>query len=311
MTDRLFPLRHLAALALALTCLGTVLVADAGDAAAQGYPILVTAGVNGGLDPTQFGDIVEESAYLTEDFGGFVVTRAYQLDRMLPRTTRDAVAGCADDVRCYTGTLANGPFDFALVVSAYPRATEVLVDYAMIDLRVGVLAARTQAFPPTPTDFAYLMVPCHDSLKVIPEWVSLGPVRVAPDPTPVAPPVSTPPPYSAPREPRERQLGQLGRIGAGAAGAGGALVLGGVLMGFAADETQQEIQSTPHPRAELETLQAKGRTQQRTANALFIVGGLAAATGVTLVIIDPDRGDSGARVGLRASGSGAVLRAEF
>jgi len=290
---------------------GAVLLLVASTASAQGYGILVIGGENPALPQQPFDDIVEESAYLVEDFGNFVVTRAYELDRALPRTVRETTMRCDADVNCYVTALSNGPFDYVLVVSAFADPQGVRVDYGMIDVRVGVLAAVTSAFMPTPADFPFLVVPCHDALKVIPEWINRGPVRIAaePPPPPPAPPVLPPPPPRYDERADRPDLGDLGRAGAGVAGGGGALVIGGLLMGFAADETRQSIQADPHSRAQLETLQRRGQTQQRTANALMIVGAAAAGTGVVLVVVDKQSDD--AAFAVVPSLNGVRLRATF
>ena len=64
------------------------------------------------------------------------------------------------------------------------------------------------------------------------------------------------------------------------------------ITGFWADDAQQEIQARPHPREELEELQAQGQSRQRLANATFAVGGVTLATGVTLLVVDRLGGDS-------------------
>lgn len=283
---------------------------------AQDYRLLVTRGESFGIDEGAMDDITEESAYLSEDFGGFVVSRWYQL----PETQQIDLAGCGADSSCYVNQLFDSQFDYVLVVNAYDQTSEVAVRYLMIDTRVGILAAETSAYLPTVTDFAYLLAPCHDALKVTPNWIDPGPVVTLPDPgTPppqTAPsPVVTPPPASSgggfQREPRY-DLGQLGRIGAYTAGGGAALAVGGVLLGFGADETQQEIQAEPHTQERLDQLQRKGQSQQRMANAFLIVGGVAIVGGITLVVVDKlGRDDDGPDLSLGTHGTDLWFRASF
>lgn len=267
--------------------------------------LLVTTGASYGVDASAFDDIAEESAWLAEDFGGFVVTRWYQLGDYVAPAVEQATLGCGSDVSCYVDNLFDSPFEYVLVVNAFDENGTIAVDYQMIDTRVGIQAAITEAYMPSPTEFAYLAAPCHDALKVTPEWIAPPP----PPPVTVATPAPAPPPPIV-EPPRERNLGQIGRAGAYTAGLGGAAFVTGVLLGFGADETQQEIQAEPHPRRELESLQAKGQRQQRMANVLMVVGGVAAASGVAMVIVDRTRDDQPAYT-LGTDGRVVWLRADF
>lgn len=293
--------RLLTALAVTL-CASTV--------AAQDYTMLVAVGENSGLTPQEHEDIVEESAYLVEDFGGFAVTRWYQLPSDV------VLDDCGANASCYVDRLFASEYDYVLVVSAYDTGTEIEVGYQTIDTQVGILAAEEMAVLPQATDFAYLMAPCHEALKVTPAWIA--PIAVAPVPPTTTPVTTTPvtttpvttPNYEFP-ELDEPRMGQLGRIGAGTAAGGGALFLGGVLMGFSADDTQQEIQSEPHTRTRLEELQRKGESQQTVANVLMIGGGVVLATGITLLIIDHLGQDDDASLSVGTSGTRLWMRATF
>lgn len=68
---------------------------------------------------------------------------------------------------------------------------------------------------------------------------------------------------------------------------GGAVaVTGGLLLGFAADSVQQEIQARPHERERLEQLQSRGQRRQVAGNVLLFGGGAAMGTGIVLRILD-------------------------
>ncbi len=299
-TARMFSARRIA-VALALFA-----ATAATDVVAQDYELVVALGENYGLDPTAFEDIAEETAYIVQDFGGFAVTRWYQL----PPQTGTSIENCASNASCYVDRMFDSAYDYVLVVNAYNDGNEINVRYQTIDTRVGILATETEAFLPTVTDFPYLMAPCHDALKVTPDWIDPGPVVTIPEPVQAEIPTTPLPTYTF-EEPERERMGQLGRIGAYTAGGGGALLVGGVLLGFGADETQQEIQAEPHSRERLSALQDKGRSQQTMANVFMIAGGAILATGVTLLIVDHLGGDDDASLAMGTSGSNLWLRAEF
>ncbi len=296
--------------ALRVVAMAAALIALAApDALAQRtYQILVAPAEIYDISDQEASDLVEESAYLVQDFGGFTVTRHYQLDEVVGTSARRAIEPCGSDVRCYVDALYGTSFEYALLVSIYWRAPDLVVRYQTVDLALGILVAETFAYLPGPVGFDYLVVPCHDALKVTPDWLE-------PEPQPpvvVAPSQPTPMPVTR-RPSRERSLGTMGRAGAYTAGAGAGLFAGGILLGFGADETQQEIQGEPHPRGELNSLQSKGRRQQRMANAFFALGGTALATGVTLVVVDriQEDGRDDSRWSLRTTGRWVGIHGEF
>lgn len=260
---------------IVLLTVTVALLAVAPLTSAQGYDIMVLPGEVWDVDSWE--DIVEESAYLAEDFGGFRVNRWYQLQNFVDRGTEIQVSECARDYRCYVDSLFGVGLDYVMVVSLVREDEEVVVRYQTIDLALGALQAEEFAFLPSDDAFEYLLAPCHEALKVTPEWTT---------PVPIPSVVVAPPPVIAPPPEPVRQRSQLERIGTATAGGGAALFAGGILLGFAADETQQTIQSEPHPRSELESLQARGQRQQRTANALMIVGGTALAGGAGILIFE-------------------------
>jgi hypothetical protein len=294
-----------ALLSLASTC---ALVLAAQSAQAQSYELLVVTGDNVGLSATEHEDIAEESAWLAQDFGGFNVTRWYQLDGLVPYQTATAVRACGSDVSCHVDQLFDSRFDYVLVVNTYIESAEIVVRYQMIDAQVGILAKESNAFLPTATEFAYLVVPCHDALKVTPAWVEPVPVA-ARNPGTTAAPVYAPS-RTFSDEPERAPLGKLGRVGAFTAAGGAAFLVGGVLVGFGADETQQEIQSEPHPRNDLETLQSRGQRQLRAANSMMIIGGVALAGGVSLLIVDR-LGSNDSDLALGTDGRSVWLRGNF
>ena len=303
--------RHIASL-LALLVL-TPSVAQAQDTT---YRIAVLPGLIEDVSDQEWEDIVEESAYLVEDFGGFDVYRYYMLDTVLDDDTVDDVLDCEDDPYCYMDELeSEGNFDYVLVTNIYEDGDEIVVHYIMIDVLLAEIAEEQIAYMPTPTDFPYLMVPNHECLKVTPEWQDQGPIETEvevdgeievdeDDEDEVL--VELPPTdenlddddddrrdrnrnrdrdRDRDREPMEFGMGHYVLAG------GATAIVGGVFLGFAADATQQEIQARPHPRAELEDLQSQGRTRQTFANILYGLGGAAVVTGVVLMVLD-DGGES-------------------
>jgi hypothetical protein len=278
----------------------------------RGYRIAVVPGAVSGVSQRQGADIVEESAYLAQDFGGFEVVRGYQLEPYVGPELARAVGRCRGASRCYLDALFRSSFDYALVVNITRGDEGVRVVYEMLDVRVGLSALTTETALPAPTDFAYLMVPCHDALKSTPDWVepstplpadALPPVALEPPPVAAARP--TPPPLSRPLE----ATGPRRPVSTGAwvAGAGGAVMAGGLLLGFAADDTLQILQGSPRDRDEVTSLQAQGERQQLLANVALGVGGAALAGGVIMMLLDRDAGGSvtvipierGVQVGVR------------
>ncbi len=272
-------------------------------ASAQSYDIIVLPGEVWEVDDWE--DVVEESAYLTEDFGGYRVSRWYQLQNYVDRGTEIQVSECARDVRCYVDALFGVGLDYALVVNLVREDAEIVVRYQTIDLALGSMQAEEFAFLPSSDAFEFLLAPCHEALKVTPEWTT---------PVPVPQVVVAPPPPPSvvvqPVEPR-RQMSPFERIGTATAGTGAALFGGGVLLGFAADETQQTIQAEPHARRELESLQARGQRQQRMANALMIIGGTALAGGAGILIYERISRDDDVALSIETDLTSVRLRATF
>lgn len=254
------------------------------------------------IDDTQArNDLVEESAWLVQDFGGFDVFRASELADIVGSRTADDVADCGNTPSCYVDELDDGDFDFALVVSIEDAGDEVFVQYQLVDLSGAGLMSETIATLPTATSFAHLLVPCNDALRAARPGTVTQPipavveVEVARQPTPppvVVPRAATPTARATSAPPPGPVRGSLGRTGRAVAFTGGGVVTVGILMGFAADDTQQSLQSDLHTTAEIDDLQSAGRTQQTVANIAIGLGSAAIVTGVALVLVDRQPDDN-------------------
>lgn len=288
-----------------LVCFFCVFFGNAGQASAQNYQLLVAGGANE-LDETQHSDIVEESAYIADDFGGYFVTRDYQLEGVVDSRVRRAIANCEDVAECYVNALFGSVFDYLLVVHTQYVGADVYVRYQTIDLKLGVQVALTEAYMPTPTEFPYLLAPCQAALKVTPNWIDRGPVVTAPPIIAPPPPVALSPTRDQRPERFREPMRPMTIGGAAASGVGAGLLLGGLALGFASDDTLQEIQAFPHSSDELADLQRKGRTQQRAANGTMIAGATAIVVGVVLLIVDAKASekDDTARARLTATPDG-------
>ena len=277
---------------------------------AQTPSIVVIPGMTDGVDPQASADLAEESAWIVQDHGGYEVFRWYQLEELADPATAAAVLDCYGDARCIGDALYGGGWDEALIVDMAPDGPGLFVTYTRVDVVVGEVTNGASARLVAPDDFGALVQPCFDALAPPPAVAPPPPqiplqVMVTDAPQPPSAVTSTP---GASR----RQLGSLGRAGRWTAISGGAIAAGGLLFGFAADDTQQDIQSSPHSRSELDDLQSSGRTQQTLANVSYIVGGLAIATGVTLVILDRGAESDGvARIEVAPAGRGARVGVRF
>lgn len=280
---------------------------------AQAPRLVVSAGDLFDVAPQSGRDIVEESAWIAQDLGGFEVYRDYELATLVPANVAEQVTQCRANADCLVDALFGRSVDYVLVVSTVMDGPTLVVHYELVDVQVGIRVGDTYAFLAGPTDFAALVAPCQEALDRAPDVFASPAAPVAPLPPPLnAPPTSPPttPAASASALDGPSSVRRAGRI---TAAVGGAILFGGIVAGFSADEVQQQIQAEPHPRDELERLQQRGESRQRLANAAFGVGGAAVATGVTLVLVDAlrstDRADrrtvtiyptlSGARIDLR------------
>lgn len=281
---------------------------------AQGLALAVVPGVADGVTEQEWADIVEESAFLVEDFGLYTVNRYYEMEAAVGPDLAMSVLACGVDSQCVADMLYGSVYAFALHVHLERSAWDVRVTYRLVDVASGSVSGEATAVLAAPNDFPALQVPCWAALRgerLAPPAVATGPVT-APQPADQTGPAPTewPANQTADRPPADldrpaptrapmRPMGLAGRV---TAAVGAALAAGGVLLSFAADDTLQTIQSEPHPRGELESLQQQGRNQQRFGNVLMVTGGVALATGITLVIID--RPERSARVSLHVTPDG-------
>lgn len=274
---------------------------------AQSPRLVVVAGDLFDVSSTEGADIVEESAWIVGDVGGFEVVRAYELEQWVSADSASMTRACGASLECHVDALFGTSIDYALVVSTISDQGRLVVHYELLDVQVGIQVGDEYAFLSSVTDFAALTGPCELALRRTPVTAPTAP---APEPAPVAvapPPVATLPVAPPPSTGGPSPVLRAGRI---TAATGGALLFGGVLAGFSADEVQQQIQSEPHDRDELERLQSRGQSRQRLANAAFIVGAVTTATGVTLVIVDRASG-TGADVAIRPALTGASVQIGF
>lgn len=260
-------------------------------------------------------DIVEESAFVATDFGVYEVHRYYEMPDMIDPALADVVLDCRADSQCVADMLYGSPFAFALHVNVEPVPAGIAVTYRLVDIELGLISGQSTALMADPRDFQALQNPAFQALRgetvAQPDLSVPAPVATPATPFPpgqsgTAGPATTEPRNERPSEPRDRQpVSSMARAGRLTAVGGGLLLAAGVLVGFAADNTLQTIQSEPHERGELESLQTTGKNQQRLANIMFAVGGTALAAGVTLSIVDRTRSnDSGVTLDLRAQPAG-------
>lgn len=289
-----------------IACMALLIVAPY--AAAQTAAVLPME--NRGVAETDFADIVEESAFLVTDHGALQPIRHYELADWVGQAMATQVATCGSDPECLQPLYAAG-VDFVVGVSARMGASGVQVRYELFRLEDAVRVADEAATPSDARDFAALPAALNRALDRR-GGPALGIAAPAPAP-PVVAPAYAPPAYTpspvAPVRRSDNPRGPLAPVAIATGATGGALLLGGVLLGFAADDTQQEIQSMPHPADEVERLQKQGRSRQSAANALLISGGVLATTGIVLAIVDRPR-ESGVAlsIGVRPQGISARLR---
>lgn len=292
----------LAVVLFSLIVCASALVGASAPASAQGLALAVVPGVADGVTEQEWADIVEESAFLVEDFGLYTVNRYYEMEAIVGPDLAASVLACGPDSQCVADMLYGSIYAFALHVNLERTQWDVRVVYRLVDVASGTVSGEATAVMAAPTDFPALQVPCWAALRgerVAAPAVATGPTVPAQPTGPVVPQPPAwpgdqnpgPPPQDLARPaPPRAPVSPMGRAGRITAAAGAALAVGGVLLSFAADDTLQTIQAEPHPRGELESLQQQGRNQQRMGNILMITGGVALATGITLVIADrPER----------------------
>lgn len=250
-------------------------------ASAQQTPrlrLLVVGAPAAGLSAKQAGDLIEESAYIADDFGLYAVTRSYQVEAVAGRDLARAVERCNGKESCLVPALSGSLFDYVLLVQPTAVRDGVEVAYKMLDVRAGITAASTLARLPGPVEFAYLLAACQEALKATPDYIA---------PAAAAPPVALQQPVVQPMfasEPSQPGLSTPAWFYA----SGTALLATGTLLGFAADDVQQELQARPHTSSKVESLQDEGESKQRFANVAFGLGAVALATGVVIQVLDAE-----------------------
>lgn len=281
-------------------------------AAAQAADVLVVPGPVWDLDGQAAADIVEESAWIVDDLPEHSATRHYQLNDGLA----SELANCQGDPVCVTNTVQMSGLDLALIVSVEAVDDGVLVAYQSYEIRTGASVGEQTVAMSVANDFG-----------VLPEGVELALAGWEPEPIAVSAAPQTMPvdtsgafatesvalrPSSRPRPLQE--LGPLGRAGTLTAVSGSALAVGGVLMGFAADNTQQTIQRSVHLEEDLSALQSQGQTQNMLSNVMLGVGGAAVISGVVMYLMDKkDEGERADRfdLGVDPVGRAVQVRARF
>ena len=280
------PLLTLALLLLSALCW-------AGPAAAQGAPrlrLLVAGAPASGLSVKQAADLVEESAYIADDFGLYTVSRTYQVEAVAGRALATTVERCSGKESCLVPALSGSLFDYVLLVQPTAVRDGVEVAYKLLDIRAGLTASNTLARLPGPVEFAYLLGACQEALKATPDYIAPS---IAPTPLIVQQQPARAVMFAA--EPAARATRPYTWLYGSAA-----LFFGsGTLLGFAADDVQQELQARPHTAARVTELQDDGEAKQTYANIAFGVGAAALATGIIFHVLDTEDGQA-SRLELRS-----------
>ncbi len=268
-------------LALALLLLSAI--CWTGPAAAQGAPklrLLVAGAPASGLSVKQAADLVEESAYIADDFGLYTVSRTYQVEAVAGRALATTVERCGGKEACLVPALSGSLFDYVLLVQPVAVPQGVEVSYKLLDVRAGLTASTTLARLPGPVEFAYLLGACQEALKATPDYIA---------PSMAAAPllVQQPQPARAVMFAAE-PAAQATRPHTWLYGSAALLFGSGTLLGFAADDVQQELQARPHTSARVAELQEDGEAKQTYANIAFGLGAAALATGVILQVVDSE-----------------------
>ena len=273
------PLITLALLLLSALCW-------AGPAAAQGAPrlrLLVAGAPASGLSVKQAADLVEESAYIADDFGLYTVSRTYQVEAVAGRDLAGTVARCGGTEACLVPALSGSLFDYLLLVQPTAVRDGVEVGYKLLDIRAGLTASNTLARLPGPVEFAYLLSACQEALKATPDYIvpSIPPAPALTQQSMAAPAMF---PADAGVQAAPTYAWFYGSA---------ALMFGSAtLLGFAADDVQQELQARPHTAARVTELQDDGEAKQTYANIAFGVGAAALATGVIFHVLETEDGQA-------------------
>lgn len=271
------PLLTFALLFLCLLCCASSAAAQS----ATRLRLLVAGAPASGLSVKQAADLVEESAYIADDFGRYAVSRTYQVEAVAGRDLAGTVARCDGREACLVPALAGSLFDYLLLVQPTAVRDGVEVVYRFIDIRAGIAASTTLARLPGPVEFAYLLGACQEALKATPDAIasSIAPAPMFLQQQPMAAPVMFPADAMAQATPTYAWF----------YGSAALLFGSGTLLGFAADDVQQELQARPHTADRVTALQDDGETKQNYANAAFGVGAAALATGVIFQVLDSEK----------------------
>ena len=249
---------------------------------------LVVHGAFAGITSEALSDIHEEVAYTAEDLGGYVLTRDYQLGAIYGDQPMVEVVSCRGSGPCILGSWAAQQFQDVIVVNAFVSEGEIHVYIERLDVAARRSARRSIAYLPDETAFSHLAAAVAHVLMPGFDDEAPPPTPAAPSPAPAAPVATGPPAQpsssSALLEERLRPQTRLQKSGVWLGVGGASLLVGGILLAFSADATQQEIQGSPRPRADLESLQRRGQTQTLLANTSLILGGALVATGVTFYL---------------------------
>lgn len=263
--------------------------------------LLVAPGDILDIDPQAGADLVEESAWIAGD-AGFAVTRYYDADAAIAPGMSERLASCGAVASCYSSALSGSAIEGVLIVSVVGSGGDWVVHYEVVHIGRAMWVGDSYATLATTTDFPALVAPCNEALALL----QSAPLVPAPAPVPPQqathpplPPTQSAPAQSAPAQPAPAQQGPiqpaaraaasvapLQRAGRITAATGGGFLFLGVLAGFYADDAQQELQARPHPADEVKRLQDQGRSRQQMANVSFAIGGVAVATGVTLLVVE-------------------------
>jgi hypothetical protein len=271
---------------LTLTLLLLSALCWAGPAAAQGAPrlrLLVAGAPASGLSVKQAADLVEESAYIADDFGLYAVSRSYQVEAVAGRALAITVERCGGKEACLVPALSGSLFDYVLLVQPVAVREAVEVSYKLLDVRAGLTVSSTLARLPGPVEFAYLLGACQEALKATPDYI-------APTMVPAPPLVQQPPPPARAVVFAAEPEDQTPRPYAWLYGSAALMFGSGTLLGFAADDVQQELQARPHTAARVTELQDDGEAKQNYANIAFGVGAAALASGVIFHVLESEDG---------------------
>ncbi|TVQ98761.1 MAG: hypothetical protein EA398_12965 [Deltaproteobacteria bacterium] len=238
--------------------------------------LLVLPNRTEGLTIAEAEPVYDRVADIAADTGAFLVIAHDQLGMLVGDVGFARAVACNGEPECLAEVEELERFDFIVVVNVTRTAQTLRTDLALVDWFGG----RAIATASSDVDAG------PDSLQpAVLTLLSATGLVARPD-APQPPPATQE--YGAPQEPRPVVARQPLRPSTPADWLliGGAVgITGGVLLGFAADATQQDIQARPSDRERLEQLQARGQRRQTAGNLLLVGGAAALGTGVVLRVI--------------------------